>query len=433
MPAAAQPVSPAAAPGTRRGLVVLLLFLGMLINYIDRGNLSIAAVPMMRDLNLSPAGVGGLLSAFFWSYALLQMPAGWLVDRFGMKWTYAVAFLVWSLASAGVGLARTFGEIFALRVLLGLGEAIAPAASLSFIKRHFREEEQGFPTGVYVAGMMAGPAIGAMLGAALLNSFGWRPLFVLTGLVSCIWVVPWLMAAPSGAPPRTAASAGPQPPFPWRAVIRSPLTWGLTIGAFFYSYFWYFCITWLPSYLLMAHSFSFLKMGSYMAAPLAGMGIMTVVCGRLADYWIKRSGRALLVRKLFVTAGCLCASSVMLVLAGGSSSYVLAVLLVSLTGLGIAAGNYWALTQVICPGRLIGRVIGYQNTVAQLAGICAPIVTGLLLGSSKNFIAPVIIAGLSPLAAIAAINLMMTDRAVRELNTHLWEEPAEPGANGTDQ
>jgi ACS family D-galactonate transporter-like MFS transporter len=403
-----------------RGLVVALLFLGMLINYIDRGNLSIAAVPMMAELGLSAAAMGALLSAFFWSYAALQLPAGFLVDRFGLKWTYAAAFLLWSLASAGVGLARSPAEIFLLRLLLGVGEAIAPAASLAYIKRHFREEEQGLPTGIYVSGMMAGPAIGAMLGAALLERFGWRPLFVLTGLASCIWIVPWLAAAPS-ASPAPAAAPGPAPrrPFPWAAVLRSPVTWGLTVGAFFYSYFWYFCITWLPSYLLLAHSFSFLKMGSYMAGPLAGMGIMSVVCGRLADRAIRRTARPLLVRKLFVSAGCVLASLVGLVTFFHSSGEVLAILLIALTGLGLAAGNYWALTQVITPAALIGRVIGYQNTIAQLGGVCAPILTGLLLGPAKDFRASVLIAALSPLIAIAAINLTMGERNVARLREEL--------------
>ncbi len=402
----------------RRGTVVLLLFLGMLINYIDRGNLSIAAVPMMKDLGLSTAAMGGLLSAFFWTYAALQLPAGFLVDRFGFKWTYAGAFLLWSLASAGVGLARTFPELFALRLLLGVGEAIAPAASLAYIKRQFREEEQGFPTGVYVAGMMAGPAIGAMLGAALLERFGWRPLFVLTGLVSCLWIVPWLMFAPTseahtGERVKPAASA----PFPWREVLRSPATWGLTIGAFFYSYFWYFCITWLPSYLLIAHSLSFLQMGSYMAGPLVCMGIMSVVCGRLADGVIRRTGRPLWVRRLFVTVGCVFASTVGLMVVFQSSAAALGILLFALTGLGAAAGNYWALTQVVTPAPLIGRVIGYQNTVAQLAGIAAPIVTGMLLGPARDFRWPVIITALSPLIAIAAINLTMTERTIARLRS----------------
>jgi MFS family permease len=268
--------------------------------------------------------------------------------------------------------------------------------------------------------MMAGPAIGAMLGAALLEEMGWRPLFVLTGLASCVWIVPWLMAAPSYSPaPAAAAGHAKSPGFPWAAVLRSPVTWGLTVGAFFYSYFWYFCITWLPSYLLLAHSFSFLKMGSYMAGPLAGMGLMSILCGRLADKVIQRTARPLLVRKIFVSVGCVLASSVMLVTVLRSAGEVLAILLIALTGLGVAAGNYWALTQAITPAPLIGRVIGYQNTIAQLAGVCAPILTGVLLGPEKSFQLPVLIAGVSPLIAIAAINLTMGERAVARLRAHL--------------
>ena len=402
---------------SRRGAVVALLFLGMLVNYVDRGNLSIAAVPMMRELGLSPAAMGALLSAFFWSYAVLQIPAGILVDRFGIKWTYAGAFLLWSLASAGVGLARNPTEIFVLRLLLGVGEAIAPAASMAYIKRQFREDEQGLPTGIYVSGMMAGPAIGAILGAYLLEQVGWRPLFVLTGIASCVWIAPWLLFAPSGRGEAQAATR--TRPFAWKVAFASPVTWGLTIGAFFYSYFWYFCITWLPSYLLLAHSFSFLRMGSYMAIPLAGMGIMSVICGRLADRVIARGRSPLFVRRMFVSAGCVMASLVGLVLAIPGSTAVLAILLGALTGLGIAAGNYWALTQAITPKALIGRVIGYQNAIAQLAGVVAPVVTGLLLGPQKNFLWPVLIASASPLIAITAINLTMREAPVASLRDRL--------------
>jgi len=135
-----------------RWAVVSLLFLGVLVSYIDRGNLSIAAVPIMKDLKLSPAVMGTLMSAFFWSYSLLQIPAGYLIDRFGYKWTYGAAFILWSLASTGIGLAHSFYQILFLRLLLGVGEAVAGPASLSFIKRHFQPEEQGLPTSIYVSG-----------------------------------------------------------------------------------------------------------------------------------------------------------------------------------------------------------------------------------------------------------------------------------------
>jgi MFS transporter, ACS family, D-galactonate transporter len=185
---------------SRRWFVVPLLFAAMLVNYIDRGNLSIVAVPLMREFGISPAAMGTLLSAFFWTYASLQMPAGYLVDRFGLKWTYAIAFFSWSMASAGIGLAGSVRQIFIMRVLLGVGESVSQPASLSFIRQNFREHEQGLPTAIHVSGMTLGPAVGALLGGVMLQRFGWRALFVATGVGALIWLIPWLLLAPAGRP-----------------------------------------------------------------------------------------------------------------------------------------------------------------------------------------------------------------------------------------
>src|SRR5262245_48270639 len=142
---------------SRKSWTVGLLFLGILVNYVHRSNLSVVAVPLMREFAISPAVMGTLLSAFFWSYALLQIPAGYVVDRFGLKWTYGGAFLIWSLASAAVGLAGSFEQVLGLRVLLGIGQAVAAPASLTYIRQQFGENEQGLPTAVYVSGMLVGP------------------------------------------------------------------------------------------------------------------------------------------------------------------------------------------------------------------------------------------------------------------------------------
>src|SRR5215204_3016043 len=156
----------------RRWAVVVLIFFGMVISYMDRGNMSIAAVPLMREFGFSSAQMGLLMSMFFWTYATFQIPAGHLIDRFGIRMIYAAGFLLWCVATASMGLARSFGELAALRLLLGLGEAISPLASMAFIKQNFQESEQGLPTSIYVAGLTLGPAIGALAGASLLDEFG---------------------------------------------------------------------------------------------------------------------------------------------------------------------------------------------------------------------------------------------------------------------
>src|SRR5258706_84459 len=175
----------------RRWTVVGLLFFGILISYIDRGNLGLAAPRLMHEFSLSPASMGTLLSSFFWTYGAFQIPSGYLVDRFGIRVIYGFAFLIWSLASAGVGLARTPGEILVLRLVLGAAESVGPLASLAYIKRNFEEKRQGLPTAIYISGLTMGPAVGTLLGGALLQWQDWRGLFLLTGLAGCLWLPLW--------------------------------------------------------------------------------------------------------------------------------------------------------------------------------------------------------------------------------------------------
>lgn len=402
-------------PSARQWAVIGLLFAAVLINYIDRGNLSVVAVPLMDHFQISPAKMGTLLSAFFWTYALLQMPVGYLVDRFGLKWTYAGAFLLWSLASTAVGMATEFSQVLAFRLLLGVGESVAQPASLAYIRQNFPVHRQGLPTAVYLSGMMIGPATGAFLGAALLERFGWRDLFLFTGLGGCLWLLPWIWLAPK----RGEASAArrqdrPATPIPWLRLLRNPMFWGLLIGTFFYSYFWYFCLTWIPSYLVMVHGVSFLKMGAYTALPMAGMAIVSTIAGKAADVVISRRGGPVSVRVAFVCSGFLLGSSSLLLLKVHTANAALGVLMFSLVGLSLASSNFWALSQSISPASMVGRMIGFQNTIANLAGVCAPILTGVLIGNTKNFDPAIWFAGCALWVAAAAYFMLVREKSAAE-------------------
>jgi len=408
-------IQPRARVDTRRWAVIALLFLAVLVNYVDRGNLSIVAVPLMKEFGMSPVSLGTLLSAFFWTYTLLQIPVGFVVDRFGLKWAYAIAFLIWSISSAAVGIASSFGQVLAFRLLLGVGESVAQPASLAYIRQNFEEDQQGLPSAVYLTGMMIGPAAGAFLGAALLQTLGWRELFIYTGLGGLLWLIPWLWLVPSGRQiPKAVPSNNPVVHIDWSRLLSNPTCWGITFGAFFYSYFWYFCLTWLPSYLVMTHGLSFLKMGAYTAVPLLGMAIVSMIAGRAADRIISRGKKPLLVRRAFVVSGFAAGSTLLLLLVVHSVTAVFVVLVCSLLGLGLASANYWAMTQTISPARVIGRVIGYQNTIANLAGICAPILTGYLVGETKNFRIAILFAGFALLLACAAFAFLVTPKGAEE-------------------
>lgn len=394
----------------RRWAVVILLFFGMVISYMDRGNMSIAAVPVMREFGFSSAQMGLLMSMFFWTYAAFQIPAGHLIDRYGIRLIYAVGFLVWCVATASMGLVHSFGALAALRLLLGLGEAISPLASMAFIKQNFKESEQGLPTAIYVAGLTLGPAIGAVVGASLLDGFGWRYMFVVTGLAGCVWLLPWLILVSGRTTSQLVNAPRGVANLSLGRFLKTPIAWGLAGSVFFYSYYWYFFLSWIPTYLVLKHEMPNLKMGFIMAAPLAGMAAVNLCSGAIADFVIRRKGTAMRVRKRFVCAGFLWASSLIALAWVDKGGPVLPVLLASLMGVGIGAGNYWALSQAAVPTELIGRALGFQNMVAQVAGGAAPLVTGFLLGGEQDFRTAILVAGGCPLISVILLIFLVRRR-----------------------
>ena len=393
---------------SRRWILLGLVFLAIIINYIDRGNVSIAAPSIMRDFHLEPAAMGVVLSAFFWTYALFQIPAGALVDRFGIRWVYAGAFVVWSVASAAIALSSGPGGIIGLRLILGLAEAAAPLASLSFIRSNFSGKDQGLPTAIYIGGQNIGPALGVLVGAILLHDYGWRSMFALTGLVALVWVPFWLIAAPSGrqspAPQAEKLAENLPPPRRWtRGVVLADRTfWAMAFSILLSSYYWYFVLTWVPAYLMLSRGFSTLAMGHVLSTALFTMAAVTIFAGAIADRLASRIG-VFQARLWFGVLGYAGTASILLLLVT-NRSWVLPILTFSLCSTGIGNSNYWTITQHVSPKHMVGRAVGFLNTVSVIAGAAAPLVTGFLLGPHKHFGPAIVVAGVC--AFLAAVCLL---------------------------
>jgi MFS transporter, ACS family, D-galactonate transporter len=405
----------------RRWAVVAVIFFGILISYIDRGNLSIAASPMMKDFGLPPGTMGLLLSAFFITYAAFQIPAGAIVDKFGIRRVYAAAFFLWSIASASIALARGTTDVMAMRMLLGFGEAVGPIASLSFIRRNFSGPEQGLPTAIYVAGQSFGPAIGTLLGSILVEHVGWRTMFAVTGLGALIWLPFWLWLAPrdGGAVKPTAKLNAPAAaPIPWGAVLGSRAFWGMTLCIFLSSYYWYFVLTWVPTYLTSARGYSNLQMGRVLSTPLFIMAFFNIAAGVLADRIARRTGNVFRTRLAFSITGHVCSSVLLLLLVSHDRALVFPILLVAVCAPGMGNSNFWAISQHAPPPHMVGRTIGYLNTVSQMAGFLAPLVTGWILGPKMNFDVAITIAGICPLLAAASL-LMAGPRGLQQMKDRL--------------
>ena len=445
----------------RRWIVLALVFLGIVINYVDRGNLSVAAPWIMREFRISPAAMGVLLSAFFWTYGVFQMPAGAIVDRFGIRRTYAAGFLVWSLASAAIALSRAPADITGLRLLLGLAEAVAPLASISFIRNNFAAQDQGLPTSIYISGQNIGPALGALVGAILLDRFGWRVMFAITGLGALVWLPCWWIATPSdrpraargpvvgarrrlaptgepqpgwrwrrpkdasresNSPPTVAEESGPSQPWTWGMFAGNRTFWAMSLSILLSSYYWYFVLTWVPSYLILSRGFSTLQMGRVVSTALFAMAIVNVTAGWGVDKWAARIG-VFPARLRFAVAGYIGTGSILLLLVARDRSWALPILTLAMCATGIGNSNFWTISQHVPPRNMVGRTIGFLNTISVAAGAAAPIITGLILGPQKHFGPAILVAGLCPVLAAVCL-LAAGSEGLERMKSLLQGEPA---------
>jgi MFS transporter, ACS family, D-galactonate transporter len=392
---------------SKRWLVVALLTLGVIIAYTDRINLSVALPQIRTSFPLTVEAAGILLSAFFWAYTLLQTPAGWVVDRFGLRWPYAVGLLLWSAVSAAAALAGSLRGLIALRILLGIGEAIVTPASIRYIRKNFAEHERGLPIGIFMSGTKYGPAIGAPIATYLVLAFGWRWMFVLNGALGLVWLVPWLLFVRDDS---KSSRMEEQQPVSWGAIFATPVIWGTCLATFCYMYFVYFCMTWMPTYFKERYGLSLTASGWFTFLSFAGMGTIAILAGWAADRLIARGLNAVTVRKVFTIVGFVLAFSEVFAVFSDSRTLTLFLAVFSLSGLGLATANYWALTQTLTPASTSASVAGIQNTAANLAGIAAPWITGSLVQRTGNFNAPLIAIAFWLLVGIGCYLFLVRER-----------------------
>ena len=375
----------------RKWTLVTLLGLGVIIAYIDRTNLAIAlaSADFKQFFALSDTGRGVLNSAFFWSYTAMQIPVGFLVDRLGVKRPLTISFIAWCLVAAATAKAGAFWELIVLRLMLGLAEAALFPAGLAWLAKHIKEEQRGLAAGIFVSGSKWGPAIASPLATWLILDYGWRTMFFLLGVGGLLWVIPWMLLAEDDrldSQQRQAAEQSVQPSF--ADLFSTRAMWATVIGTFCYNYFLFFSLTWLPAYLVESRNLTLSSMSIYTMFSFAGTGAVAILAGAAADWMIRRGANPLNTRRWFTIAGLLAASTEVFGAMSASTNVAVFFAIFSMTGLGLATANYWAITQTLLPGVAPGRVAGIQNTALNLAGILAPIVTGWLKQITGSYTAP---------------------------------------------
>ena len=376
-------LSPPASQSSAMNRVVFLLGLSVLINYIDRSNLSIAAPLIKDELGITGTQLGALLSAFFYTYALLQIPAGWLVDRFDVKWVFALGFFVWSASTAVTGLLHGFAALLIARVVLGVGESIAFPSCGKIIGTYFQESRRGFANSIVMTGLALGPALGIWIGSNVIGRFGWRPFFIALGVIGLLWLVPWWAWMQRGTGQANSTHARGKSGI--LAILRQRSAWGTCICLFSFNYTSYLLVTWLPFYLTRERGLSMREMARagglvYLlyAAACAGFG-------KLSDIWVNSGTSPTIVRKALATAGYAGMGFFLAVTAMAPSRVFLWTLAMTAIFLGMATCNIWAMTQTLAGPEMVGRWTGIQNFVGNFAGAVAPWLTGFLLDRTGHF------------------------------------------------
>jgi MFS transporter, ACS family, D-galactonate transporter len=363
--------------------VLILLAFSVCINYVDRGTLSVAAPQLTTELKLDPKQMGLLLSSFFWTYALCQMLAGWLVDRYDVRWVFGVGYLLWSGATFATGLSAGLASLFGLRLLLGMGESVAYPSYSKIIAGSFPQSHRGTANAAIDMASKIGPALGTLLGGLLVANYGWRSLFITVGAVSLAWLIPWTAWGPKDralAISHSAAAPG------ILEILGKREAWGTFFGLFGANYIWYFLLTWLPSYLVQQRHFSETMMAQLGSLPFFMIALSSMISGWASDRLIARGGDTSRVRKFFISTGLFMGCLVLPAAMVENRALCMALLIAASLCYGMCSSNIWAITQTLAGPAAAGKWTGLQNAFGNLAGVVAPSLTGWVVKETHSFV-----------------------------------------------
>jgi MFS transporter, ACS family, D-galactonate transporter len=390
-----------AKPTRARFGMLSLLLLATTINYVDRSNLSIVAPFLSKELGLSPVQMGYLFSAFAWSYAVANLPGGWLIDRFGSRLVYGVAQLGWSIATLGLGLASGFAALFGLRFVVGVAEAPAFPVNNRVVSTWFPQRERGRATSTYASGQYIGSALLSPVLFWMATSFGWRSVFWITGVAGIISALVWFRVyrdpsrstLANAAELELIAAGGALTEMPVRErvtgaqikrLLRERQVWALGLGKFAVMSSLYFLLTWFPTYLVNERGLTSLKAGAATALPYIAATVGVLLGGVWSDWLLRRGSHISAARKIPIVSGFLGASSIILVNYTTDNAIALSILTFAYFAQGVSS-NSWSIIAEVAPRTLMGITGGIINFTGQLAGIVTPILIGYIIRETDSF------------------------------------------------
>ncbi len=398
---------------TGRLWLAALLTSGMTLCYAQRGTLSIAAPFMIRELGINTETMGLMLSAFSWCYCFMQVPSGWIVDRFGVRRAYAYGFALWSIACALTGAFRNIAMIMLFRITMGVGQSVAFPASARTVANWFPDTERGLVNSSYLTGVRLGQALVNAAGVGLIGLYGWRLFFVLSGLVPLLWIVPWTLSLRRWESPTANVEAKGRNRFTFASsfgLLRHRTVLGTFLGFFAYDYVWFVFVYWLPGYLRLERHFTPAQMAFHSSVPFLAMSVVIVASGIVTDRLIAAGFGELRVRKTFIAIGFVIAMAIVPAGLVADNATCVWLLTMSLCGIGVAAPNTWSLTQACCTKRVVGTVSGIQNFGGNVGGIIAPWLTGAIAHRSGSFVPAFVVCGFLLVGGILAYWFLMNEK-----------------------
>lgn len=388
----------------RRAWIALLIFTAVIINYIDRIALSVASKPIAAEFGLSPIQMGYLFSGFLWTYVICLIPLGLLVERIGAKQMVGGGIAIWSAATALTAATSGLYSIFAARLVMGASEATTFPACGRVIRDWFPEKERGLVTTLFNGGSSAGPALGAIIVAALVSAFDWRTAFVVLGVIGFVWLAFWwtwyetpdkaswlpdaerqkILAERNGE--RASNAANDPAPSSLGYLLSQASIWGLIITQACLVYTAYLFLTWLPTYLQSTRELSTMNTGYLTAFPYLVTMVLGLIIARISDRSLSSEGIRAGRRRYFIAAMALLATVILLAPVVGELWQLLAVLTVVLTGCTTGAGlNFTLASDLLRNPRDVSRVIAITAFGGNSFGLIAPIITGYVVSGTGGY------------------------------------------------
>ena len=363
--------------------LVLLLGLAVLLNYVDRGAIAIAAPLLKPELGLSATGFGIAVSAFFWVYAPIQYFVGWACDRWCVYRLLAAGIALWAVSTMLMGLVGGLTALIVLRLMLGLGESITFPGASKVIARHVAPQQRGLANAAIAIGIALGPVVGTLAGGLIVAYHGWRPMFVIFGGLTLLWVIPWLTVA-SRLPSFSDRSGEDRVPVA-RLLRQWPL-WAMGIAHFSATYGLYFVVTWLPLYLVQTRGFTIQHMTWLATLGFLAQAFAALLLGWGSDRWTRSGRDEGQCRRWIMVAGSVAGAAGIVGLMGARSSEAIAVWLIVIGAAAATGGvNLYAIAQMFAGPRASGSFIGIQNATGNLSGIVMPILTGLIVDLTGRY------------------------------------------------